>query len=132
MKSFRALCAVSATSIVLFGAASLAQASTWYSSYNTTIGKYGSAAYSGTQIKDATDRDAEVASGTVGGNYVANVCLVPTNSGWCVSETKEIDDGTRRLLRNVVHSDNVVRLKFTDGFAFVNVQVSGKWRADKG
>lgn len=116
---------------ILLGTAALAHASTYYSSYNTTIGAFGGSGYSGSQTKTIDDQNAEVVSTWVGGNYTADVCLVGATGSWCLGGTKTINDGSRVALWNLVVHGNKVRLKFTDGFQWVDVQVSGRWRADK-
>jgi hypothetical protein len=116
---------------ILLGAAALAQASTSYSSYNTTIGKYGGAAYSGNQKKTISDQNAEVISSSVGGSYTADVCLASSGGSLCLGGTKTINDGTKVALWNLAGEGATVKIKFTDGWKWVNVQVTGKWRADK-
>ncbi len=129
MKIVRVLLAVAATGGILFGAAAAAPASTSYSTYNTTIGRFGGSGYSGTQTKTIADQDAEVVSSTVGGSYTADVCVA--GGSLCIGGTKTINDGTKVALWNLGGQSATVRLKFTDGFQWVNVQVNGKWRADK-
>lgn len=131
MQVARTLFAIGSAGIILLGSASLAQASTSYSNYNTSIGKYGGAGYSGTQKKAISDQSAQVASSTVGGNYTANACLSGASSSTCVGGTKTINDGTTVSLWNFAGQGATVRVKFTDGWQWVNVQVTGKWRADK-
>lgn len=128
--SFRAVCATAASAGVLLAGAAMAQASTSYSSYNTTIGNFGGAGYSGTQTKTITDADANVRSSTVGGNYTADVCLAIPNGSACIGGTKTINDGTNVSLWNYGAAGLQHRLKFTDGWQLVNVQVTGTWRSN--
>ncbi|MFT4217247.1 MAG: hypothetical protein QM619_08720 [Micropruina sp.] len=121
---------VSAVGLILAFGATAAQAGTSYKSYNTTIGKYGGAGYSATQTKRFTDASASVRSATVGGDYTADVCLVPSNSGFCLGGSKTINDGSNVLVWNFATEGSTVRLKFTDGWQWVNVQVTGTWASD--
>jgi hypothetical protein len=122
--------ATSATSAILLLGAAAAQAGTGLQSYNTTIGKFGGAAYSGVQTKKYDDSDASVRSSSVGGNYTADVCVTASGASTCLGGTKTINDGSNVSLWNLAGAGGQVRLKFTDGFQWVNVQVTGSWASN--
>ena len=89
-------------------------ADTTFSSYNLTAPGFWGNAFTSNQRKVFTDNDAQIRSGTVGGNYQVDAVLTGWNINLPLGGTVRVNDGTWANLWNAVHSGNYVRIKFTN------------------
>jgi hypothetical protein len=105
------------------------EASTSYSSYDTTVGRFNGSGYSGYQTKTTSGAYGNLNSSSVGGSYTVDARMdATTGTG---SWVRSVTDNDTRSLPNSVSSGNSARVEFSNDLTTpVNVQVTGSWRSN--
>lgn len=114
---------------MLFASASFAGTS--FSGYNTTVGKFNGSGYSGYQTKSISGANGQIASTSVGGDYVVDVRM--NSSKGDGSWLRNVTDGTNKEVpgNSAQTTGSSVRLQFSNNINTpVDVQVSGSWKSN--
>lgn len=117
---------------ILVGASSTAAyASTTYSNYSTTVGRFNGNGYTSYQKKTYDGKNGDIHSENVGGKYKVDVRMQSDNGngGW----RRDVDDGTKATLPGTGSQTKGtnVRAQFSNDWNTpVAVQVDGSWRCN--
>lgn len=121
--------AVLGLSVGLLALGGAVQASTTYSSYDTTVGKFNGSGYTGYQTKTTSGAYGNLKSSSVGGSYTVDARMQASSGTG--SWVRSVTDNDTRNLPNSVPSGTSARVQFSNDITTpVDVQVTGSWRSN--
>lgn len=116
---------------VLVGGAGVAYAGTGYSSFSTTIGVGGTAAYTGSQTKTTSNAAGNFAPSFIGVGRTISARQYRNSDGAQGAERTGVAAGDNVTQPNSFSAGNGVRTQVAGNFTWPNsTQVDGSWRSN--